>query len=334
MKSLLIHQHAYDRIADPLEAFRREVDVVTMDLAGVFRDPRSGAAVATPQPHIGFGNHDVWSNPKARKFIAALVESPHLDWFQSSAAGTEFPALIEIGRNAKCYTTCHVQSEAMAEWAVWMALDFLRAGPERRAQQAAATWSRLDSREIAGSRWLIIGFGSIGAAIGRRVMALGGHVTGVRRSGGSSPDAAVIDSSVTPAALAAADVVVLCTPHTPETEGMANRAFFAGMKQDAALLNLGRGALVDEDDLLAALDAGRPSFAALDVARQEPLPKEHRFWSHPRIALTPHDSGQTKGTVIRTDALFLENLALFLAGKSLRHAAPRELFDLPEASSP
>jgi phosphoglycerate dehydrogenase-like enzyme len=326
MKSLLLHKITFDRISSRLSEYADRVSPITMDLAGAFHDTKTGAAIEQPQPDIGFGSNDVWSNPKARKFLAALQETPRLEWFQSSAAGADFPALAALGRKADAYTTCHVQSEAMAEWALWAALDFLRAGPAHRAQQTSKTWARVQSREIASSRWLIIGFGSIGAAIGRRVKALGGHVTGVRRSGGSAPEADTIVASLTPQLLATADIVLLSVPHTRETEGMADAAFFAAMKPDAAFLNLGRGALVKENDLMAALDAGRPAHAALDVTTTEPLPADNPLWSHPKVMITPHDSGFTHGTLTRADDLFLDNLDRFLGGRPLRHLADKSIF--------
>lgn len=326
MKSLLLHKLTYDRIATRLAPYADRVSQITMDQAGVFHDATTGVEIEQPQPDIGFGSNDVWTNAKMRKFLTALQETPHLQWFQSSAAGTEFPALSALGRKADAYCTCHVQSEAMAEWAIWAALDFLRAGPAHRSQQASKTWARLRSREIAGSRWLIVGFGSIGAAIGRRAKALGGYVTGVRRSGGSAAEADTIAVSLTPQLLADADIVLLSVPHTAATEGMANAAFFAAMKPDAAFLNLGRGALVKEADLLAALDAGRPAYAALDVTAKEPLPADDPLWAHSKVMITPHDSGSTEGTITRADDLFLDNLDRFLAGKPLRHLADKSIF--------
>jgi phosphoglycerate dehydrogenase-like enzyme len=298
-----------------------------MDTAGIFHDPANGEAIDQPQPDIAFGSNDVWTNAKMRRYLEVLQQTPHLQWFQSSAAGTEFPALAALGRRADAYCTCHVQAESMAEWSIWAALDFLRAGPAHRAQQAGKIWARMQSREIEGSRWLIIGFGSIGAAVGRRVKALGGHVTGVRRSGGSAPEADAISTATTLELLGASDIVLLCAPHTSETEGMANAAFFAAMKPDALFLNLGRGALVREDDLVAALDAGRPAFAGLDVVVKEPLPPESPLWLHPKVMITPHNSGSTRGTITRADDLFLDNLDRFLTGRPLLHLADKKIFE-------
>lgn len=327
MRDILIRARTFDRIGERLRAHEGKVRPLTLDENGLFFSPWEGREVETPQPAIAFGNIDVWFRPKRREFIETVMATPRLEWFQSGAAGIENPVLAGFGRKAEIYTTCHTQSEAMAEWALWAAFDFFRKGPEHRAAQAGRSWERIESREVAGSKWLVVGFGSIGKAIGWRVKALGGHVTGVRRSGGEAAEADRIVEAVTPEELGAADVVLLCLPHTPETEGVADGGFFAAMKRDALFMNLGRGKLVDESALLAALDAGRPAFAALDVVATEPLPEDSPIWRHPKIMLTPHNSPATPGSLHRSDDLFLENLGRFLDGGPMLHVADRSLFD-------
>lgn len=298
-----------------------------MDDAGKFTHGWTDETIEAPAPEIAYGNTDVWFGGAPQAFIGAVLSGGKLNWFQSSAAGLEHPILVSIGKAARLYTSNHTQAEAMAEWALWAALDFLREGPAHRAQQAERSYDRIESREVNGSRWLVIGFGAIGNAVGRRVRALGGYVTGVRRSGGASDNA---DEIITPdrmmPALGEADIVLLSAPHTEETEGMVNSDFLKAMQADAALLNLGRGALVVEDDLIAALDAGRPAFAALDVQAVEPLPEDSALWTHPKILITPHDSADTPQSKPRTDETFLANLARYLAGEPLENIVSKESF--------
>jgi phosphoglycerate dehydrogenase-like enzyme len=133
--------------------------------------------------------------------------------------------------------------------------------------QAEGKWQRVKAREVRGSRWLVVGYGSIGQAVGRRVTALGGEVTGLRRSPGPADGAVRIahpDNLLSE--LPRADVVLICPPHTPETENMANAAFFAAMTPDALFMNLGRGALVDEEALITALESGGIAGAGADVS--------------------------------------------------------------------
>jgi phosphoglycerate dehydrogenase-like enzyme len=118
-----------------------------------------------------------------------------------------------------------------------------------------------------------------------------------------------------------ADVVVLSVPLTPDTEDLADGAFFAAMKPGSVLVNVGRGGLVDETALLAALDRGAPEHAVLDVFQVEPLPKESPFWDHPRVTLTAHASGNGAGAGARNDETFLENLRRWTAGEPLLYEA-------------
>jgi len=182
-------------------------------------------------------------------------------------------------------------------------------------------------REMMGSRWLIVGYGSIGSAVGKRVQLLGGHVTGARRSPGPAEGADhIVPMALVKSELAQADVVLLSLPLTDETEGLVDEEFLSAMRPDALLMNLGRGQLIDEGALVAALDAGRPAFAAVDVTAEEPLPKDSPLWHHPKIAITPHNSAMTQATYIRADETFLDNLQRYLAGEPLKHVVPPETF--------
>ncbi|MFN7054207.1 NAD(P)-dependent oxidoreductase [Hyphomonas sp.] len=328
MKTLLLHARTFARLEPRLKGREAVLAIVTLDDAGRWHNAYTSQALKTPpEVHLAYGNVDAFYSPSVRDFMLAILKSEAFDWFQSAAAGIENPALASIGQKARLYTTNHTQAEAMAEWALWQALDFLRDGPGHRALQRQGKWMRLKAREMQGSRWLVIGYGSIGEAVGRRVSALSGVVTGVRRRQGPAPGAArIIPPEAVAGELPGADVVLLSLPHTPESEGMADEGFFAKMRSDALFMNLGRGALVDEAALVAALDAGRPAYAALDVTRIEPLPEESPLWRHPLIAITPHDSSDTPGTIARADETFLSNLENYLAGRTLTHLVDRAAF--------
>ena len=155
----------------------------------------------------------------------------------------------------------------------------------------------------------------------------GARIVGVRRTAGAHPLADAMGSlDEVKSLLPAADVVVLSTPLNDATRNMADAAFFAAMQPKSVLVNVGRGGLVDEPALLAALDAGAPEFAVLDVFATEPLPADSPFWDHPKVALCPHASSFGSGQAARNDAVFLENLRRRLAGEPLLYEAdPRDL---------
>jgi phosphoglycerate dehydrogenase-like enzyme len=180
----------------------------------------------------------------------------------------------------------------------------------------------LPYREAHGTRWLIVGFGAIGQAVAERARPFGAHITGVRRKAGGHP---LAEAMATPdqvkALLPEADVVVLAVPLSPETTNLVDASFLAAMKAGSVLVNVGRGGLVDEVALLAALDRGVPEHALLDVFQQEPLPEGSPFWAHPKVSLTGHASAIGDGLAARGDTLFLENLDRYLTGKPLLNEA-------------
>ncbi len=324
MRKLLVHAKTFERIEEALKPFADEISPLVLSDEGDLKHPwgESEAKAA-----IAYGTTDAYFSPAVMTFFKTIFELEALDWFQSSAAGTEHPMLQAIGKQAGMYTGSHEQSEAIAEWVLWAGLDHFQNGPARRAAQADHKWQRISFTEISATRWLIIGFGAIGQATGRRLRALGADVTGVRRSGGHSECAdRIITPGAVPAALSGVDVVLLSLPLTGATENMADASFFEAMKPGSLFINVGRGGLVDEPALLAALDAGSPIHASLDVVREEPLPPDNPIWAHPAITLTSHISAQTEQSKLRTDQIFLQNLQRFLAETPLLNLVDQEVF--------
>ncbi|MCR9077586.1 MAG: D-2-hydroxyacid dehydrogenase [Hyphomonadaceae bacterium] len=324
MRTFLVHAKTFERIEDALKPFADQISPLVLSDEGDLKHPwgESEAKAA-----IAYGTTDAYFSPAVMTFFKTIFDFEQLDWFQSSAAGTEHPMIQAIGQKASLFSGSHEQSEAIAEWVLWAGLDHFQRGGARRAAQAEHRWDRLGFREISSTHWLVIGFGAIGQASGRRLRALGAEVTGVRRSGGNS-DAA--NQIVTPDAmqdvLGRADAVLLCLPLSDETENLADAAFFKAMKSDSLFVNVGRGGLVDEDALIAALDTGHVAQASLDVVREEPLSAESPIWDHPKITLTPHISAQTPQSKLRTDQVFLTNLARFLADEPLKNQVNADMF--------
>ncbi|HSL59299.1 MAG TPA: NAD(P)-dependent oxidoreductase, partial [Acidimicrobiales bacterium] len=226
----------------------------------------------------------------------------------------------DLVRRGVRLTTSHIAGPPIADVVLRAALDHLQdAGSWRRAQ-AERRWAPHDFVEMNDTTWLVVGLGTIGNEIAVRARAFGARVVGVRRSPtGDEP----VDLVVTPDAigdhLGGADVVVLATPASAATAGMVDAGFLAAMAPGSLLANVGRGALVDEVALLAALDAGRPARAYLDVTATEPLPADSPLWDHPRVELTPHSSALGHGRHRRAATVFAANLQRYLAGAPLHH---------------
>lgn len=319
---LLIHEKAYRRSRAALDALADRVEPVVMGEDGRLTVGGAEVSVEAAQPEIALTNADAFFSPHAAAFMTAALKAQGLKWVQSGAAGFDHAIFGQLVQKGARLTTNHGQAVGMADYVLWGVLDAFQNGAGRRAAQAAGEWKRLVFREIDGSRWVIVGFGAIGQGVGRRAQAFGAHVTGVRRNIAPNPAAdAMAAPSDLPRLLPDADVVVLSVPATADTRGMADAAFFAAMKPGSIFVNVGRGALVDEPVLLAALDRGVPEHAVLDVFETEPLPADSRFWTHPRVTLTPHSSGMSAGNAARNDATFLDNLNRYLAGEPLTNEA-------------
>jgi phosphoglycerate dehydrogenase-like enzyme len=325
MTRILIHQAAYDRLKPQLDALGDRAEILTMTSDGTIR--RDGVEI-TPEAaniEVTWVNTDFFQTPAIGALFGAVMKSTALIWVQSGAAGYESPMFTRVVEKGARLTTNHSQSVGMSEYVLWGVLNHFQRGPERAVEQAAHRWTMLPFREISGTRWLIIGFGAIGQDVARRAQAFGAHVTGVRRKAGEQPHAdAMITPDQIPAHLGDSDVVVLSIPLSPATADMVDAKFLAAMKPGSMLVNVGRGGLVDEAALLAALDAGKPEHALLDVFRTEPLPADSPFWDHPRVTMTPHASPVSSGLGARSDTLFVENLGRFLSGQPLLNEVSRE----------
>jgi phosphoglycerate dehydrogenase-like enzyme len=305
-----------DRLARP------GLEWLTMETDGSLRDG-TGAVVdwSAARPEVAWGTSDLFRpGAPVGAFFRFLVECPSLRWFQSPAAGYDSEPFRVLVRRGVRVCNAHVNSLPIAEFVLRAVLDEFQGADQWRRQQAEGTWRIHDWREVSGTTWLVVGLGHIGGAVAERARALGARVIGCRRT--PAPDDPV-DRAVTPDQLpdvvGEADVVVLSAPASPATEHLADARFLAAMRPGSMLVNVGRGSLVDDEALLAALDTGTPVAAALDVFATEPLPADHPYWTHPRVRVTPHNAAGGFGRFGRQADLFAANLDRYLVGEPLAH---------------
>jgi len=276
------------------------------------KDESEFASAADAECAIGTNN-----GARVQKLLNA---APKLRWYHSVGAGVEdlvgvpeFRARgIALTNNSGSYDI-QIAEHAIA---------FILAGAKRlhlyRDQQARHEWKDHRQDEIRGATLVVYGLGSIGAEIGRLGSALGMHVVGVRRRVEPVPG---IERIVPPERLADvaadADYLAVAAPLTPATRGAVSRDVIGRMKKTAWIVNIARGAIVDEDALVDALREGRLGGAGLDAFSTEPLPADHPFWTLENVIISPHSSNSSPRVRERTLALFVENLRRFKADEPL-----------------
>jgi phosphoglycerate dehydrogenase-like enzyme len=258
---------------------------------------------------VAWGSQGIFLDHAPGAFLERLEQSSDLAWFQSPGAGNDQPIIGSLLSRGVLVTGTHVHSISIAEAVLRGVLDRFQDAAAWRAAQQRGAWAPHWFREVYGSRWLIIGVGSIGSDVARRARAFGATVTGVRRSPtGEEPVDRMISPEEVISVLPEHDVVVLAASGNPSTRKLVDRGFLARMQDDALLVNPSRGSLVDEDALLEALDAGAIGGAILDSFATQPLPAGHRLWSHPLVDVTPHSTARGSGRAERSARVFLENL--------------------------
>ena len=244
--------------------------------------------------------------------MPVLAKLPRLRLIQLMSAGVEnIVPFVPAG-----VTLCNargVHDAAVAEWTMAVILAQLRKLPRFAAAQQAGTWSPAGGELLAGQTVLIVGYGSIGEAVERRLAPFG--VTMARVARRARPGVSSLEER--PGVLPKADIVILLLPVTPATTGLVDARFLGQMHDGALLVNAARGSIVDTAALVAELQAGRLR-AALDVTDPEPLPAGHPLWSVPGLLLTPHVAGATTDAIQRAMVVIRDQLARYAAGEPLR----------------
>jgi phosphoglycerate dehydrogenase-like enzyme len=250
-----------------------------------------------------------------------------LRWVHASSAGVNHVLSDQMVASEVVVTNSRgIFDEPMAEYVLALALCLAKDLPTTLRLQQERRWRHRETERLGGRHALVAGTGPIGRAIGRKLTAAGMTVTGVgRRARESDPDlGSVLPMERLADGLAAADYVVLAAPLTDLTRGMIDAAALSAMRPHARLVNVGRGPLVVEDDLVEALTAGRIAAAALDVFADEPLPETSPLWAMPNVVVSPHMSGDVVGWRSELVALFHDNLTRYLDGRPLRNVVDKQ----------
>jgi len=277
-----------------------------------------------------------------------LALAPRLRWIHSPAAGVGNMLYPEMVASPVVMTNSRgLSAHTIAEHILALVLALFRRLPLACARQAQRQWAQDEmvahptdgvtpiasdafhalpaNRTIAGAEVLLIGLGGIGSAAAARFAVLGARVTGIRRQAGSPVPgvAAVHPPSALHDLLPQADVLVLTAPQTADTHHLIGAPELALMKPAAVVVNVSRGALIDEEALADALEQGTIGAAALDVFRDEPLRPDHRMWTVPNLLITPHSAGFRSDHWQAVIDVFADNLRRFEHGQPLRNVVDK-----------
>lgn len=253
---------------------------------------------------ITWGQHDIRD---------LLPQATRLKWVHSLSAGVDKLLSPElIGSDITLTNSRGIHGIPMAEHVLAMMLTFTRAIQQTYENQKARTWQLLSLEELYDKSIAIIGLGSIGREIAKRAKCLGMKVLATKRT---MTQEIFVDKlypiDQLPHLLSSADFVVVTLPLTQHTKGLFSLEMFRTMKKSAYFINVARGPIVNEADLITAIETGVIKGAALDVFNQEPLPEDSPLWSVENLIITPHIAANSPYYIDRALKLFIENLSKF-----------------------
>jgi len=287
----------------------------------------------------------LWDRVEVLYTMSAIPDQelvPRLRWVQSHSAGVNHMLNNWVWESDVIITTTSgIHAPNMAEYVLMMMLAFAHRLPRMLAHQARAEWpsgrwQKFAPQELRGATVGVVGYGSIGREVGRLAHAFGMRVLGVRRGPHGRPadyelpELAPVDQPdllISPdrliEILPECDYIALSVPYTAATHHLINRITLRAMKPTAMLINVARGAVVNQPALTVALQEGWIAGAALDVFEQEPLPADSPLWGMDNVIISPHIAGFTPHYDERAVALFAENLRRYLTGQPLHNLVDR-----------
>lgn len=303
-------------IADIRPHLPSDIDVVEVDSEGNLDGDASDAEVYVNGFYLKTSTHD-----------KVLIAAPRLRWQQSPSAGVNHILTPNFLQKDIILTNgAGVHAIPISEFVLAFMLHHAKNLRKLQTLQDEHTWVRgISLEELADANLLILGTGNIGKAIASRAKAFGVTVWGSRRHPEPLPNFdKIVGVEEWRSLLPAADYVVIATPLTPETKDLIDEAALRSMRQSAYLINIARGAIVDEAALITALREGWIAGAGLDTVATEPLPPESPLWSLPNAFITPHCSALSPRLRERITQLFIDNLKRYQTGQPLQNVVDKQ----------
>lgn len=308
---LLIGDNAWGRHGSAIRAFAPELEVIVYE----GEDPLPQDVL--DRITVAFFSQDLWPE-RSRGFVLSVMGATNLQWFHTFSAGVDSPFFIDLmKRGVRLTNSSGATASPIAQTAILYMLALSRNVRAWFEHQDKHEWQRHNLVELDGSRLAVIGMGPIGEEIARLGVALNMTVEAIRRKATGSEPCPTFGFDSLDEVLERADWVAVALPLADETRQIFNADRFAHMKKGSHFINIGRGELVDEPALIAALQSGHLAGAALDVFATEPLPEDSPLWDMRNVIITPHSSGASPKAGLRSEALFVSNLEKFLVGSAL-----------------
>jgi phosphoglycerate dehydrogenase-like enzyme len=309
---------------DPKAAYLKGLDRMPPDVRIIVSADPAELAKAAPEADVLLNGE--FKDPQLLKSTFPLAT--RVRWVHALSAGVEHILSPEIVASPVPLTNGRgVFKRPLAEWAVGAMLHFLYDHRRLVRQQEAGVWEDFDI-EILGDKTVgIVGYGEIGRAVAERAKPFGCRILALRRNPGNSVGDPLLDRTYKPEQidelLAACDFVVAAAPLTPETRGLVGPQQITVLKPSAVVINIGRGPVIDEAALIAALEGKKIRGAALDVFAVEPLPPGHAFYKLQNVLLSPHSADHTPGWRDRAFQFFLDNFGRFAKGEPLENVVDK-----------
>lgn len=266
---------------------------------------------------VGFLSADLWPY-QSGNFLKVATQAMNLRWFHTASVGVDHPvfgSLLE--RGVRLTTSSGASATPIAHTVIMYLLAMSRNLPGFIDGQRRQHWEQRTVGDLEGRTLGVIGMGPIGAEVARLAKEFGMRVIAMRRtpSGNESCETWALDRLHD--LLRVVDDLVLAVPLADGTRGLIGADELAALPSGSRLVNIGRGELVDESALVAALQSGHIGAAALDVFTVEPLPTDSPLWAMPNVIITPHSSGTTALSTHRAVMRFTDNLRRYIGGDDL-----------------
>jgi D-2-hydroxyacid dehydrogenase (NADP+) len=322
---LLLSAFARQRWGDRIAAAMPSGDMTFVTAEQALADGACDAEIAFMTREVTGKSSKNNPTPELAGFDKVVRATPTLKWLQIHPAGAERPIYRELrARGVKVTTASGATAVTVSHSVLGALIAINRRFPLLADAQRRHAWEpRLGERsprDLKGQCAVIVGLGPIGRNIARLLKGLEMRTVGVRRSAESVPDCdRVIAYEGLTGVLPEADWLILCCPASPVTRGIANAANFAAMPKGAQFINVSRGEIAVEKDVIAALQSGHLAGAYLDVFEREPLEPASPLWDMPNVLISPHTASHSLGQNEAIFGIFLENLARFRAGQKLRN---------------